>query len=260
MPHGPDQPDNPIDTDLARALAALRSAAPPTGMEDRILQNLDARLAEERTATFRSAWLRGALTGALAATAACAALFFTLRTPHSTVPQTNAGVPHSSRSISRDEWEEGTPPATPVALHTGDPCPGAPSVRGPALGGNANGWDEKSSSGVPHSTRSISRDAWDTRPPHLIPASFAPSHPAPPAPLTAQERALAELARKANPAMLAALSPAAQQKADAKRQADFDAFFAPSAEIRAVDEEQKKALGISDDEPAAPNSTKEGSL
>jgi len=95
---------------------------------------------------------------------------------------------------------------------------------------------------------------------HLLPASFAPSHPAPPAPLTAQERALIELARKANPALLAALSPAAQQKADAKRQADFDAFFAPSAEVRKIDEEQKQALGISDDEPAAPTSSKEGSL
>ena len=230
------QPD-PID----RALRALTSTAPPAGIEDRVLQ----RLAEQRiTAPMsRSAWLRGAITGALAATTACAALFFTLRA-HQTTLQTAtvAGVPHSSRSLTRDEWEETPPPATSVALRSSAPCPGAPFMRDRQ---SANEWEEKSSS----------------HPAHLIPASFAPSHPAPPAPLTAQERALVQLTRNASPALLASLSPAAQQKADAKRQADFDAFFAPSAAILKVDEEQKKALGISnDDDTPAPNSIKEGSL
>lgn len=248
MTQEPNHPD-PID----HALAALRSAAPPAGMEDRILQRLDARAAiHQPTSALRSAWFRGAITGALAAITACAALFFVLHTHHATAPQTIAAAIAQS-----------APAATPVAVNTSSLCNG-PTDSGRSHPSGAWMTRTNMTTGVPQTSRSLMRDDWENRTSHrsahLLPASFAPSHPAPPAPLTAQERALAELVRKANPAMLAALSPAAQQKADAKRQADFDAFFAPSADIRAVDEEQKKALGISDDEPTTPNSTKEGSL
>jgi hypothetical protein len=58
-------------------------------------------------------------------------------------------------------------------------------------------------------------------------ASFAPSHPAPEMPLTAQERALAELARTASPTVLASLSSDAQEKSLAKDEAEFNKFFTP---------------------------------
>jgi hypothetical protein len=261
----PNQPDNPIDNEVARTLAALRSATPPAGMEDRILYRLDAHLTESHGAPFvrgpqdangwgalHSAWLRGALTGAFAAIAACAALFFALHTSHSTAPQTIAAAPHA-------------PAATPVALNPNATCAGPTDVRVPHSSSAWVGNGTTSALGAPFMRSHQDAHEWgertSTRSPHLISASFAPSRPAPPAPLTAQERALIQLTRNASPTLLASLSSAAQQKSDAKRQADFDTFFAPSAAIRAIDEEQKKALGIPDDDvPAATNPTQEGSL
>jgi len=250
QPHNANQPD-PHEADIARALSALRSAQPPTGMESRIL----SRLAEPQPASvFSAAFLRGALTGALVATAACVALFFSLRTPHPTPSQTTASVQRSST-------------ATPVALNTSTQCTSAPSIRdnraraphpGSAWVGNAT-----TDARVPHSSRALLRDEWEVRSshhPNLIPASFAPSHPAPPAPPTAQERALIQFVRTATPAQLAALNRPSEPKSDAEREAAFNKFFAPSPEVLAIDEAQKKALGLTDDQPAAPKSSKEGQL
>ena len=259
-----NQPD-PHDADVDRALSALRSAQPPTGMEARILQTLEAdRVAHSRAAIsrvsggvfaiFSSTFLRGALTGALIATAACIALFFALRPQHTPTSQTAASVQHSSS-------------ATPVALHTSDRCPDAPSlhdnhVRVPHPG---SAWVENATTDlrVPHSSRALLRDEWEVRSshhPNLIPASFAPSHPAPPAPPTAQERALIQFVRTATPAQLAALNRPSEPKSDAEREAAFNKFFAPSPEVLAIDEAQKKALGLTDNEPAAPKPSKEGQL
>ena len=57
-------------------------------------------------------------------------------------------------------------------------------------------------------------------------ASFAPSHPAPVRPLTAQERALARLVQTADPKLLASLEPGAQAKLQAQEIDDFNKFFA----------------------------------
>jgi hypothetical protein len=46
-------------------------------------------------------------------------------------------------------------------------------------------------------------------------------------PLTAQERALIELARTADPKMLVALSPETQAKVEAQEEDNFNKFFAP---------------------------------
>lgn len=257
MTHQPNQPDT-VDIDVARTLAALNSAAPPEGMETRIAQ----RLAEERTprALFmrsredahgwlasHSAWLRGAFTGALVATATCALIFYTTRPHHPAQPEVAANTSHPITG-------------TPVTLKTGDICMGAPSIRD---GHGADGWDEHSplaisthSPGGPHSSRPY-RDGWEehsslpvsSRTPHLIPASFAPSKPAPPVPLTAQERALAELA--GNPAALAALNPSTE-KSDAQREADFQKFFAPSPELIAAEKAQDEALGLAKPANAQP--------
>jgi hypothetical protein len=58
-------------------------------------------------------------------------------------------------------------------------------------------------------------------------ASFAPSHPAPVLPLTAEERALARLARTADPKLLAALSPETQARVEAQEADNYNKFFAP---------------------------------
>ena len=270
MTHQPNQPD-PTDLDIARTLAALNSAAPPEGMEARIAQRLAAHSPAPvpfhnlRALIPGPSWLRGAFTGALVATAACALIFYTTRPHHPAQPQVAANTSHPITG-------------TPVTLKTGDICMGAPSIRD---GHGADGWDEHSplaisthspgrvphpssawvgnvptNARVPHSSRPY-RDEWEehssfavsSRTPHLIPASFAPSKPAPPAPLTAQERALAELA--ANPAALAALSPSTD-KSDAQREADFQKFFAPPPELIAAEKAQDEALGLTKQTNAQP--------
>jgi hypothetical protein len=57
--------------------------------------------------------------------------------------------------------------------------------------------------------------------------SFAPSHPAPVLPLTAQERALVRLAQTADPKLLASLTPETQAKLEAQEADDYNKFFAP---------------------------------
>jgi hypothetical protein len=59
-------------------------------------------------------------------------------------------------------------------------------------------------------------------------ASFAPSHPAPVLPLTAQERALVRLVQTADPKLLAALSPETQARVDAQEADNYNKFFAPA--------------------------------
>lgn len=254
MTHDHTQPD-PTDLDIARTLAALNSAAPPEGMEARITQRLSeegvphSRAASSRVSGFiaailpQSAWLRGALTGAFVATAACALAFYIVRPQRAAQSQiaTNTSQPPHSAT------------ATPVSMtaNTAIPCdnplphssPDGVPHRGSAWVGSL-----ATNARVPHPYASFA-DRWgeDRRPrtpsartPHLIPASFAPSKPAPPAPLTPQERVLVQLA--GNPAALAALTHAATQKSDAEREADFQKFFAPSPELLAAQKAEEQAI------------------
>ena len=55
----------------------------------------------------------------------------------------------------------------------------------------------------------------------------APSHPAPPMPLTEQELLLIRILRKGDPVELAMLDPKFRTNEEASRRADFDRFFAP---------------------------------
>ena len=266
MTDQPNQPD-PIDIDVARALEALRSAEPPTGMEARILQTLEAnRVAHSRAAAsrvsggafvlMRSTFFRGALTGALVATAAaCMAIFFAFHALHPAASPETA-VTHVQQQVI----------ATPVALNTGAPCQEAHerdeiSARGPHAVPTWTGNPPIDAHRVPHPGSAwVGSEATTSRGPHLIPASFAPSHPAPPAPPTAQELALIQFVHTATPAQLAALNRPADGRSEAEREAAFNKFFGPSPEVLAIDEAQKKALGITDDEPAAPKTSKEGQL
>jgi hypothetical protein len=272
MTHQPNQPD-PVDIDVDRTLAALNSAAPPEGMEARVLQTLEtqrlaAYIPAQPGAPFmrsrkdahgwvasHSSWLRGALTGALVATAVCALAFYlTYRhTPpqiaarSSQPPRSTAATPVSMTSNTSAPCDIRVPHSTSawagnVAIASGMPHPGSASLRKTAT-----------NDGVPHP--SLFRDGWDeytpsavlAHSPRLIPASFAPSKPAPPAPLTAQERALVQFA--ANPAALAALTHTATQKSDAEREADFQKFFAPSPELLAAQKAAEQAAHAGNTSP-----------
>ncbi len=200
-----NQPDTAID----KTLAALNAAMPPEGMEGRIAARIVAQpspaLSRWRDLftgySLAGAWWRGALTGAAAAIlAGCAVL---LLHHHSQMAppqmmQNNAAAPHTATPV----------PATPAAQVKADttrpaanPCPPAP---GPML-----------------------RHANSTAKPMLLRVAAPVHHPLLTEPLTAQERALLQLARTADPQQLAILNPETQAKLNAEDAAEFDKFFAP---------------------------------
>ncbi len=261
------QPDQSID----RTLTALRSAAPPEGMEARIADRLAARGVPHSSRLGgmsgilaallpQSAWLRGALTGAVAASLAFAALLFAT---HLTHPHPSQSVELNSPALKGRGFSRAvsaTQAEGALAPESISPCAPPLTHAAPAI-----------LSRVPHSSRGLLRDEWEeqrrvphpssawvgtatttSHAAHLIPASFAPSHPAPPAPLTAQERALVQLVRTATPAELAALNPATQEKADADREAAFQKFFAPPPEPPAADKPQNGPTDADNTTPPQP--------
>jgi hypothetical protein len=203
----------PHDDAIDKTLAALKRAAPPDGMDARILHRLQLQPAPAAPFRWRdlfagsplaAAWWRGALSGAATAMLLVGALLLaqhTLRTKQPAVGQLAAA--HAL-----------APVALPVAAST------------PA------------SAGCPTHAR-IHR-AWVGSD-----ASFAPSHPAPILPLTAEERALARLARTADPKLLAALSPETQARVEAQEADNYNKFFAPPPALPTTD--------VNDEKQSTPN-------
>ncbi len=232
---------------IDRVLGALRDAAPPAGMETRIAQ----RLAEQRVDTtvdaslwrslfarlaMQGPWLRGAITGVAVASLAFGAFLLLTRPAYTPT--------HHESSMAQTGGGSSQRGATPQTVHA------TPVVRAEASAGQSS----NAPCGDPalmhvHNPSAAPRDYRANRSedrPLLRSASFAPSGPAPPAPLTAQERALLQLARTADPAALAALNPAAEQKADAEREAAFEKFFAPSPQLIAAEKAEEEATHSAD--------------
>jgi hypothetical protein len=186
------------DDAIDKTLAALKTAAPPEGMEARILQRLQQHAP---AAPFRwsdlltgsalaAAWWRGALSGATTAILLVGALLLAqhgLRSRPQYTPFA-AGNNSAVRALS--------PATLPVAASApaSAGCPAHAQV---------------------HRAQTLSS------------ASFAPSHPAPELPLTAQERALVRLVQTADPRLLASLEPETQAKVEAQEADDFNKFFTP---------------------------------
>jgi len=202
------------DDAIDKTLAALKTAAPPQGMEARILQRLQQHVpAAEfswsdlfaRTA-LAGAWWRGAITGAATAMLLVGAL---LLAQHSL--RTRPG--HAQPAVSQVATARNLAPAVvPVATSASardshaNPCVTPGQLR---------------------TTRAV--PIYRAESTHY--ASFAPSHPAPALPLTAQERALVQLAQTADPKVLAALSPEARAKTAAQEADDFNKFFTPPPQL-----------------------------
>lgn len=197
------------DDAVKKVLAALKVAAPPEGMDTRIAERLrqqaqaPAPNSRWRTlflgSTPAAAWGRGALTGAIMATLAIAAVLLAQRAPRTTPKPDQASAPHPATAPIT---------ATPVSLASAKPCPGRTAARVPT--------------GAP-SIPAASERAMDI----LRAESHAQSHPAPALPLTPQERQLSRLAHTANPAELAMLTPENQARLQAEDSAAFNKFFTP---------------------------------
>jgi len=201
MENKPLNHDDAID----KTLAALKHAAPPQGMESRILQRLQQQPAPAAQFFWRDlltgsalagAWWRGALSGAATAMLLVGALLLAQHTLRTKQPAVSQLAP--TRNL--------VPSVVPVAAS----APNSPASANPC----------------PTLLRTA-RAVPVYRAESLPDASFAPSHPAPVLPLTAEERALARLARTADPKLLAALSPETQARVEAQEADNYNKFFAP---------------------------------
>jgi hypothetical protein len=198
------------DDAIDKTLAALKRAAPPEGMEARILQRLQQpvpaapfRWSDLLTGSALAvAWWRGALSGAVTAMLLVGTLLLAQHGLRARQPLVSQIA--STRAPA--------PAALPVSASL-QPAPASASHASPCA-----------SREMLHVTHSV--PVYRSEPMHS--ASFAPSHPAPVLPLTAQERALVRLVQTADPKLLAALSPETQARVDAQEADNYNKFFAPA--------------------------------
>jgi hypothetical protein len=163
------------EQDIARVFAALRAAAPRHGreaMEQRLLASLKARAEYEATPT--ALWRRPIFWTAFTLAASCLLVLTAMHlAPHNTT-QTIAAVPSSPTALS----------SRPDLAPNLSSRPKRSAVERPAVG-----------------TAPIAAEA------ALLADTNAPSHPAPPMPLTADERLLLRAARHTEQTSLAQLEP-----------------------------------------------------
>jgi hypothetical protein len=204
---------------IEKVLAALRDADAPVGMECRILNALDTL--EDHPSPrrgsgwgrLRSIWLvtpaRPVASWSLACGIALAGLFAVAIT----IPAVRR-LGHSSAQ-SPAQFRTNPAPATPRPWVTPEaaannaplPLPGVRSTR-------------KTNAPRPEGARESDSAA--------LSEMRSDSFPAPPMPLTEQERLLLRIAHKADPIELAMLDPIQRAARDAEERADVKKFFEPS--------------------------------
>jgi hypothetical protein len=195
-----------IDRDIDQLLAGLRSATASPGMEGRILRAAADRAAETQAPKWWLIQRRRPLRAASILTVglACAVAFgvFVLRRPQlghsSTNPQRFAAM-----ATPREALPLSVPSAaglTRTARHRKTDQPEAAEFEPAKLEQTTHG---------------------------NKPAAITESFPAPPMPLTEQEKLLLRVAHRRDSANLAMLNPASQATLIASEQAQFEKFFSP---------------------------------
>jgi hypothetical protein len=208
---------------IEKVLAGLRDADAPAGMERRILDGLEERAAARSRSGWRGwlpVWLvapvRPVAVGSLVCGAALAGIFVVAlaipairRLGHAPLPVKGNAVPAGSLRETNPEAAKRVRPALSR--------PGSRSLRVPAEAG------ETSAGGVEAGMDSDSI---------ALDEMHAASQPAPPMPLTEQERLLLRLVHKDDPVELAMLDSMLDSKLralqDSEDKAEFQRFFGQS--------------------------------
>ena len=188
------------DEAVDRALARLRDAEVPEGLEARIAVKLEGQAAAWGVAGFRwreifagsaaaGAWWRGAVSGVAVAMLVVGLVWMAGHR------QVHPGVAVKERVA-----------AVPAALAVKEDIRSVPCVS-PVV--RVKGTVVRTSEGV-----------------RVVATKIEESHPAPAMGLTAQERELVQLARKSDAKSLAPLDPEMRAKAEAQDAAEFQKFFA----------------------------------
>lgn len=196
------------DKAVDRALARLRDAEVPEGLEARIAAKLEGHAAMRDVAGFRwreisagsaaaGAWWRGAVSGVAVAMLLVGLVWM-------------AGHRQAHPGVAVKERVAAVPPAAVVGVARVKPCATPGLV------------------GVAHNVTRVRRDD------SVRVAEVEVSHPAPAMGLTAQERELVQLARKGDAKNLAPLDPEMRAKAEAQDAAEFQKFFAEPVRVEAA--------------------------
>jgi len=195
-------PMDPLDAQLERALASYTPAETPAGLE----QRLSARLAAAASAsqrrpmfTLRWAWAAGAV---VAVSLAIVAIHSHRQTgDQAKVQSVPVARPMPAGEVARAEVTHPTQPARRAdalrPAHTAAPAHAAAS---------ANTEEEASLSEM-----------------------RAPSRPAPPAPLTAEERMLLRVVQRRDPEQMAMLNPQVRASKAAESDREFQSFVEQSS-------------------------------
>ena len=235
-----------IDGTIDRALTALRDAAPRSGLENRILASLEHRAASPQPARFHLS-AHVALWAATSAAILAVASIIILR--HRVVPSPQSAVilSEASRSGAKSKDPDDARPATnPKSFSTTNLAQttqtassrperiarsGETGVLGQLAGRGAE-TPVFENCADPHIgcpihddnvvTNEVSQTPTDAQ---LLADLHAPSHPAPPLPLTPQEKLFLRMLHYGNATQLAELNPMIRAKHDADETAAFKAFF-----------------------------------
>ena len=182
------------DKAIERVLAGLRDAEAPIGMERRILGAVQDRASVKLARA--PVWAWGV---ALACTmAGCVAISMIYRTEHASVESKMHSIPVDSSSTVASE----------VAAKSAPPPRSRPSVLSKTNARRAK----------------VVRDVDSVAMREIQTASF----PAPPMPLTEQERLLLRLAHQGDPEELAMLNNEMRAKQEAEGKTEFQRFFEPA--------------------------------
>jgi hypothetical protein len=210
---------------IDRVLAGLRDADAPVGMEGRILEALEDRASVGSRSGwlwFRSMWLVTATHPVAVRSLVCGVALGLFAAVSLGIPAIRR-LGHAPAQSKMNQVPAGSMPlATQEAV--------AKSVELPLAGSSARSVRKMNL----RSAREIPDSDGDSV---ALSEMRAPSHPAPPLPLTEQERLLLRIAHKNNPVEMAVLYPMRRAARDAEEGAAFQRFFGP-ATVRQPSTEQ----------------------
>ncbi len=204
-----------IDRNIDRALSGLRDAQPRTGMDGRILTSLKHRTASALPGRLHLATQLAVWAATSAAILAVASLVVLHRRPE----------PGQIAYTTQTHVDSQTQMAAIVGPRTGS-RPASIERRLSASRRPEQRAAKRRSSVIqgaqsPHAVTTVTTDL-DAQ---AVADLHAPSHPAPPLPLTPQEKLFLRLLRYGNATQLAELDPVVRAKQDADETAAFKAFF-----------------------------------
>jgi hypothetical protein len=225
-----------IDNTIDRALTALRDAQPRPGLEGRILASLEHRTAAPQPARFH---ISAHVTLWTAASAALLAIASLIILHQHFAPMTNVGsasTQHTPNSVILSERSESKNPE--IARRATNAKPFSTTNLSRTTNTLSSRPERAARSGETPVFRSCP-DHHDTGCPtdedrgltttptdaQLLADLHAPSHPAPPLPLTPQEKLFLRLLRYGNATQLAELNPMVRAKQDADETTAFKSFF-----------------------------------